>query len=129
MKMASYEDVDAYLAAVESEDKRAALVRLREIIREEVPDAEETISYGMPAYRKAGGVFIFYAAFKNHCSLFAVTTGGKFADELKDFKTSKGTIQFTPQKPLPEDLVRRIVRQRVVDHLEERSKLKPQRKK
>ncbi|MCW5940845.1 MAG: DUF1801 domain-containing protein [Fimbriimonadaceae bacterium] len=104
--------VDEYLAEVPSEDARRTLERLRAIVRDEAPDAEETMSYGMPAYTQNGPV-VYFAAFKNHCSLFPGTTTEEFADALAGYKTSKGTIQFTPDRPLPEDLVRTIVRRRL----------------
>ncbi len=103
--------VDDYLAAVESDSARDALLRLRNIIRDEAPDAEEVISYGIPTY-KLNKAMMSYAAFKNHCSFFPGYTVQEFADQLKAYKISKGTIQFTPENPLPEALVRAIVRAR-----------------
>lgn len=104
--------VDEYLDQLPSDEVRGALARLRAIIRDEAPDAEETISYGMPAFKQMGAV-AYFAAFKHHCSFFPGSTLEEFADRLVDFKTSKGTIQFTPDRPLPEDLVRAIVRRRI----------------
>lgn len=104
--------VDEYLAGIPSEAARASLVRLREIIREEVPNAQETISYGIPSY-KLNGYLVGFAAFKNHCSFFPGHTVANFADRLTGFKTSAGTIQFRPDHPLPEPLVREILRARV----------------
>ena len=106
--------VDDYLARVLSDDARVSLARLREIIHEEIPQAQEVISYGMPAFKLKGPV-VWFGAFKNHCSFFAGYTVGEFADELKGYKTSKGTIQFSPGKPLPESLVRAIVRARLAE--------------
>lgn len=103
--------VDDYLAAVESDSARDALLRLRSIIRDEAPDAEEVISYGIPTY-KLNKAMISYAAFKSHCSFFPGYTVQEFADQLKAYKISKGTIQFTPENPLPEALVRAIVQAR-----------------
>ncbi len=103
-------NVDAYLDAL-PEKQKSALTHLREIIRETAPTAEEVISYGMPAY-KYHGMLVYFAAFKKHCSLFAVNND-VFEEELQDYKTSKGTIQFSPEKPLPNDLVRRIVQYRM----------------
>jgi len=90
------------------------LKKMRAAIRSAVPDeATETISYQIPAF-KHNGVLVWYAAFANHCSLFP---GGSvleaFKDELADFKTSKGTIQFPIDKPLPIALIKRIVKARV----------------
>jgi uncharacterized protein YdhG (YjbR/CyaY superfamily) len=112
--------VDEYLAAVEWAEAREALSRLRAIIRDEVPDADEVISYGMPGY-KLNGPIVWFAAFKNHCSLFAAHTVGDFTEELKGYKISKGTIQFKPDKPLPEALVRAIVRARLAENLADKN--------
>lgn len=108
--------VDEYLAQVDWAEGRAALERLRVIVLEEAPDAEECISYGMPGYKQKG-YLLGFAAFKNHCSFFPGGTAQDFADELTGFKTSKGTIQFSPETPIPEPLVRRIIRARVEANL------------
>lgn len=111
--MKHYESVDAYMEAIEPAAARATLTRLREIIREEAPKADECISYGMPAY-KLNGPLLYFGVFKNHCSLFGTsTTSEDFADELSGFKTSKGTIQFPHDALLPEPLIRKIVRRRI----------------
>jgi uncharacterized protein YdhG (YjbR/CyaY superfamily) len=105
--------IDEYLARV-SEDKRAALQALREIIRAVAPDAEECISYQIPAFR-LNGMLVGFAAAKNHCALYAWNGSavGVLADELRGYDTSKGTIRFTPDRPLPETLVRRLVMMKV----------------
>lgn len=106
--------VDEYLASVASPEARTALARLRQIIRDELPDAEEVISYGIPSYKLRGYVAGF-AAFKNHCSFFPGHTVRDFTEELKAYKTAKGTIQFKPEQPIPEELVRRILRARLAE--------------
>ncbi len=108
--------VDAYLAKIPA-DMRAALQRLRETIQAAAPEADEVISYGMPAFRHHG-VLVYYAAFRDHCSFFpgSVVTQRKFAAELKDFAAGKGTIHFTPAYPLPSGLVTRIVKARVAEN-------------
>lgn len=114
-------DVDAYLGAL-PEQQRAALEHLRATVRAAAPDATETISYSMPAFRHNGRVLVYYAAFKDHCSLFPAsgTVFETLATELAAYRTSKGTIQFTPGRPLPDELIRRIVAIR----LEETSRTK-----
>jgi uncharacterized protein YdhG (YjbR/CyaY superfamily) len=114
--MKSYESVEQYLESIENIDAKASLTWIRSIIRSELPDAEETISYGMPMF-KLHGMVVGFAAFKKHCSLFPGHTVADFADELKDYKTSKGTIQFPNNKPLPEALVRAIVRARANENV------------
>ena len=103
-------NIDAYLDAL-PENQKATLAHLRKIIKETAPAADEVISYGMPAY-KYHGMLVYFAAFKKHCSLFSVNND-VFKEELQDYKTSKGTIQFSPEKPLPDDLVRQIVQFRM----------------
>jgi uncharacterized protein YdhG (YjbR/CyaY superfamily) len=105
-------DIDAYLAKVPA-DTRAALERLRRTIRAAAPKANECISYGMPAY-KHHGLLVFFAAFKKHCSFFPGAAVIKnYEDELKGYGTSKGTIRFPIDNPLPAALVTKMVKARV----------------
>ena len=108
--------VEAYLARVPPA-YRAALEEVRATVKEVAPDAEEVICYAMPAFRHHGNL-VYYAAFRDHCSLFigSVTTQRRFAAELKEFETGKGTVHFTPDHSLPRDLVRRIVKARVAEN-------------
>ena len=105
--------VDDYLAAV-PEPARSTLSKMRAAIRSVVPpEATETISYGIPAF-KHKRVLVWYAAFANHCSLFPTASVIEaFKDELKAFTTSKGTIQFPIDRPLPITLIKKIVKLRV----------------
>ncbi len=114
--------VDEYMARVPAKF-RTALQRLRKTIKAAAPDAEEVISYQMPAFRQ-DGMLVYYAAFKDHCSLFVASdqVRRQFASELKPFETGKGTLQFTPDQPLPDELVTRIVKVRVVENAARRSK-------
>jgi len=109
--------IDEYLAPL-SDDKRAALERLRKIIRAAAPKAEECISYQLPAFRLDGKCFIWLGAAANHCAIYGV--GGAHADELKDYDTSKGTIRFQPDKPLPATLVRKLVKARIAKNAAKR---------
>jgi len=106
-------NVDQYLAGV-PEPARSTLKKVRAVIRSAVPaKATECISYGMPAF-KHKGVLVWFAAFSDHCSLFP--TGAvieAFKEELKGFSTSKGTIHFPTDKPLPATLVKKLVKARV----------------
>ena len=106
-------DVDDYLAGV-PEPARSTLNKMRAAIRSAVPaEATETISYGMPAF-KHKRVLVWLAAFSNHCSLFPTASVIEaFKKELKGFTTSKGTIQFPTDKPLPAALVKKLVKARV----------------
>lgn len=111
-------DVDAYLATV-PEDTRVVLQKLREAIKSAAPEAEELISYQMPAYRYKGRL-VYFAAFKNHCSFFGVSQSvlKKFSKELEPFDVSGTTIHFSADKPLPATLVKKIVRARVKENEE-----------
>ena len=99
-----------------SEDKREALERLRQTIREVVPTAEECISYQMPAFRHDGRVLVYFAAAANHCAFYPGGMVSDFKDELEAYETSKGTIRFQPERPLPASLVRKIVTARVAQN-------------
>jgi len=109
-------NVDEYLAGV-PEPARSTLNKMRAAIRSTVPpEATETISYGMPAF-KHKGVLVWFAAFSNHCSLFPTASVIEaFKSELKGFSTSKGTIHFPTDKPLPSALVKKLVKARVAQN-------------
>ena len=116
---AAPKNTDEYLARV-PEPARSTLNKIRAAIRSAVPpETTEAISYGMPMF-KYNGMLVGYAAFKNHCSLFPTGSGvlDRFEKELKGYRTSKGTIQFPPDKPLPDALVKKIVRARVKENRE-----------
>src|ERR1022692_2259691 len=106
-------NVDEYLAGV-PEPARTTLNKLRAMIRSVVPpEATETISYRIPAF-KDKVVLVWFAAFSSHCSLFPTASVIEaFKNELKGFSTSKGTIQFPTDKPLPTALVKKLVKARV----------------
>ncbi len=108
--------VDEYLARVPPKF-RTTLRRLRATIRTAAPDAEEIISYRMPAFRQ-NGILVYYAAFEDHCSLFVASPEirRRFSAELKPFMAGKGTLRFTPESPLPAGLVTRIVKARVAEN-------------
>ena len=104
--------VDEYLAGV-PEPARSALNKIRAAIRSAVPpQATETISYRIPAF-SYNGVLVWFAAFSNHCSLFPTAAVIEaFKKELKGFSTSKGTVHFPMDKPLPIALIKKLVKAR-----------------
>ena len=106
-------NIDEYLAGV-PEPERGTLNRIRAAIRSAAPPkAVEAISYGMPTF-KYKGPLVWFAAFSNHCSLFPTASVIEaFKNELEGFSTTKGTIHFTADKPLPTALVKRLVKARV----------------
>jgi len=109
--------IDQYIS--EADEKAKEMLRsLREIISEAAPGTTECISYGMPAFRLRR-VVVYFAAFKNHVSLFPGASGvATFAEELKQWKCSKGTIQFPIGQPLPVELIQKIVAFRLEEETE-----------
>ena len=104
---------DRYLATL-SADNRAVLEKLRDQIRSAAPKAEECISYGIPGFRLNGKLLVSYGVAAKHCAFYPGSIAQKFKRDLKDFDTSgKGTIRFSPEKPMPAALVRKIVKARI----------------
>lgn len=116
-KTAKAETLDTYLAAL-ADDKRSALEKLRGIIKSAAPDAAEGISYRIPVFRHKGKLLVGFAAFKDHCSFFPMSLAimKERKAELKSHETDKGTIRFTPGKPLPATLIRKIVKARIEEN-------------
>ena len=108
--------IDEYLAALD-DSQRTALEKLRKMIRAAAPRAEECISYGVPAFR-LNGLLVAFGARPNHLAFYPMSanTVADYKDELKDYLTSKGTIRFQPDKPLPATLVRKLVRSRIAEN-------------
>ncbi len=101
------------------------LNQIREVIQEEAPRSEEGFSYGMPAYKLEGKPLVYFAAFTNHIGFYATPTGHEaFCEELKGYKQGKGSVQFPLEKPLPLDLIRRIVEFRVRENSQSTKKRK-----
>lgn len=112
--------IDEYLAGVE-EPKRQTLQRLRTTIRELIPDAEESISYGMPAFKLHGKAVAGFAAFKTHLAYipFSGSVFPKLGDALKGYTTSKsGSLHFPIDAPLPRPLVKKLIDARVAEVVE-----------
>ena len=107
-------EVDSYLAALD-QPKRATLQKLRGMLIDLLPDADETISYGMPAYKVQGKVIAGFAAFKNHLSYLPHSGSvlNKLADELSAYESTKGSLHFPVDQPLPRALVSRLVQVRL----------------
>jgi uncharacterized protein YdhG (YjbR/CyaY superfamily) len=96
-------------------DSRKHVKQLREIIRSVAPTAVDVISYGIAAFRLDGRILIWYAGWKNHCSLYPLTAADRRAAEKAGYKTAKGTVQFPNDDPIPTGLIRRLVKSRVAE--------------
>ena len=115
-KIPKPETVSDYLASIKTE-QRAALQKLRRAIKAAAPKAEECISYGIPAFRLNGRMLVFFGAAKNHCSFYpgAYPLVACKAD-VKDYETSKGTLRFPADEPLPASLVKKLVKARIAQN-------------
>ena len=112
----SARDVDEYLRAVE-EPKRSTLQTLRGTILEAVPEAEQVISYRVPAFRVGGKTVAGFAAFKDHLSYlpFSGSVLGQLGDELEGYAMTKSSLHFPVDRPLPKALVKKLIRVRLAD--------------
>jgi uncharacterized protein YdhG (YjbR/CyaY superfamily) len=108
---------DEYLATL-SDDQRAALEKLRKTIKIAAPKAEECLSYQLPAFRLNGRLLVAFGASAKHCAFYPMSsfTVQAHRDELKDYDTSKGTIRFQPDHPLPAALVHKLVKARIAEN-------------
>jgi uncharacterized protein YdhG (YjbR/CyaY superfamily) len=114
--VAGAESVDAYLGSV-PDTMRGSLEKLRSQIRGEVPDAVETVSYGVPMFKLGGRPLVSFGAASKHLSLYVMSPAvvEAHAADLEGFKLGKGSVQFTPDRPIPETLVKKLVRARVAE--------------
>ena len=119
------ETIDEYLAGV-NPGQRVALEKLRRAIHATVPNAEECISYGIPAFRLKGRALVFFGAWAKHCAFYpgSSATLKKFRSDLKGFQIGKGTIRFSPDNPLPVALVKTLVKARMAQTHDDRTRLK-----
>lgn len=109
-------EIDALLAAL-PEEQRTALEKLRKTIRAAAPEAVESISYGIPAFKYRGRPLVSFAAAKAHCAFYVMSPAVMDAhrDALEGYDTAKGTIRFLPEQPLPAPLVEKLVRARIAE--------------
>ncbi|HLX56295.1 MAG TPA: DUF1801 domain-containing protein [Ktedonobacteraceae bacterium] len=101
--------IDEYISTF-PDDIQAILVKMRQSIQKAAPEATETMSYGMPTFDLNGKHLVFFAGWKHHISLYPIPAGDEaFQQELAHYKRARGTIQFPLDKPIPYDLVEKIV--------------------
>ncbi len=117
--------VEAYINRF-PEAVQAHLNQIREVILNTAPEAEESFSYGMPAYKTNGKPLVYFAGYKNHIGFYATPNGHQqFAEELSVFKQGKGSVQFPVHSPMPLDLIKRIVLFRLESNVLSTKKTKP----
>ncbi|PWJ58935.1 uncharacterized protein YdhG (YjbR/CyaY superfamily) [Dyadobacter jejuensis] len=108
--------IEVYMAQF-PEEVQVVLKRIRALILATAPESEELIAYGMPAYKSWGKPLVYFAAFKKHIGFYATPSGHQeFAEELAAYKQGKGSVQFPLDKPIPYDLIERIVRFRLAEN-------------
>jgi uncharacterized protein YdhG (YjbR/CyaY superfamily) len=109
--------IDEYLAGLTA-DKRAALQKIRTAIQAALPNGEECLAYGMPAFRLNGRCLVAFRAAANHCSFHPMSgaTVAALQAELAGYDTSTGTIRFEPSKPLPARLIAKLVKARIEEN-------------
>jgi uncharacterized protein YdhG (YjbR/CyaY superfamily) len=109
--------MDEYIASF-PKDVRIILDKIRREIRRAAPQAEEGISYGIPAFKLAGKDLVYFAGWKNHIGFYPIPSGANaFKTELARYKQGKGSVQFPLVEPIPYDLIRRIVKYRTIENL------------
>lgn len=111
-----YKSVDEYINAF-PEDVRVLLEKIRAIIKGKAPEATESMAYGMPAYKTNGKPLVYFAGYERHIGFYATPTGhSEFKKELSGYRQGKGSVQFPLDKPVPFDLIGRIVEFRVMEN-------------
>jgi uncharacterized protein YdhG (YjbR/CyaY superfamily) len=121
MDKRQYKNIDEYIAGF-PKDIQDILQNLRRVIHEAAPEAEETISYSMPAF-KLNGILVYFAAFKDHIGFFPTSSGvSAFSKELAPYDTSKGTIRFPLDEPIPVNLIKKIVKFRAQENRNKKKK-------
>ena len=117
----TFNTIDEYISS-QSPEIQTLLTQIRKTIKQAAPEAEEVISYQMPAY-KYHGILVYFAAFKNHIGFYATPNGhSEFKEELSGYKQGKGSVQFPIDKPMPLDLIAKIVKFRVTENLNKAKK-------
>ncbi len=114
--MKKFKTIGEYFKAVPKEAK-SSIKKIREIVKEEASEAQEVLSYQMPAFKLNKKILIYYAAWKEHIAIYPFPSTIDKLKELKPYKTSKGTIKFYLDKPLPVGLIRKLIKYRVKENL------------
>lgn len=115
-----FKNIDEYISAF-PENVQVILQKVRQTIHQTVPEAEEKISYGIPTFTLNGKYMVYFAAYKNHISLYPIPSDASLQKELEPHKAGKGTLQFLLNKSIPYELIAKIAQASVVDNLERNS--------
>lgn len=111
------DDITKYILQF-PEDIQEILKKIRKVIKENAPEAEESIAYGIPGYKTNNKPLVYFAAYKKHIGFYATPTGhSEFKDALSKYKQGKGSVQFPLDKPMPYELIDRIVKFRVKENM------------
>lgn len=114
-------NIDEYIGTFPN-DVQEILEKVRITVQKAAPDAKEKISYSMPAFEQ-NGIVVYFAAFKNHIGLYALPSGHEaFREELSQYKSGKGSVQFPLNQPMPYDLITKIAKFRVKENLDKAKK-------
>jgi uncharacterized protein YdhG (YjbR/CyaY superfamily) len=116
-KQAAPQNIDEYIAGF-PKDVQAILEKIRMTIRKAAPDAEETISYQIPTFTLKGQYLVYFAGYKKHIGIYPAPIGNaEFKEEMSIYGSGKGTVKFPLDKPIPFDLIRKIVKFRIKENL------------
>jgi uncharacterized protein YdhG (YjbR/CyaY superfamily) len=117
----TFKNIDEYIA-IQTPEVQVLLEQMRQTIKKAAPQAEEVISYNMPAF-KDHGILVYFAAYKNHIGFYATPNGhSEFKEDLSVYKQGKGSVQFPLNQPLPLDLISKMVAFKVKENLKKKSK-------
>ena len=121
IKGKKFKTIEEYYASL-SIDFRDKLNKIRQLVKKEAPEAEEVLSYQMPAFKLNKKILIYYAIWKEHIALYSFLSSVKeFKKELSHYQTSKGTIKFLLDKPIPLNLIRKIIKYRIKENFEKKA--------
>ncbi|GAA0893046.1 DUF1801 domain-containing protein [Fulvivirga kasyanovii] len=122
-------EADKYISGFPA-DVQEVLKRIRTVIKDAAPEAEESMAYGMPAYKTHGKPLVYFAGYKNHIGFYATPSGHEeFEKDLSKYKQGKGSVQFPLDQPMPFDLIKRIVEFRVKENNDKAAEKKSSKKK
>jgi uncharacterized protein YdhG (YjbR/CyaY superfamily) len=121
MAMKQYKSMDEYIGT-HPKEVQEILQKIRQTIKTVIPDAQETIGYGIPTFKLKGNV-VHFAAYKNHIGFYPAPSGIEaFSEELSEYKTGKGTLQFPLDKPIPYSLIKKVTEYRAKETLAKKKK-------